>query len=92
MSKGSYRLTQEEMGRRFDELLAIPHGAKTDTFKSVAQKWAERERTGKPLTVGMMRLYYSKITRLHKRGVNLHEKAKVYTWSQIIWPPKSIVF
>ena len=82
MSRDTLRLSQEEMGRRFDELRAIKKG-ESEKFELVAQKWTKRK--GKSVTAGMVRKYWSKVHILDKRGVNLHEAAKVYTWSYIIW-------
>jgi hypothetical protein len=83
MSRNTLKLSQEEMGRRFDELFAIHN--KTETCETIAEKWAAR---GRPITIRMVRKYYSEVKRRIERGDGLHDLhklAKNYGWSDIIW-------
>jgi len=84
MSRDTLRLSQEEMGRRFDELFAIHN--KTETCETIAEKWAERK--GKPLTAGQVQVCYRSVKRRIEHGDDLHdlhELAKNQGWSDIIW-------
>ncbi len=72
MSRGTHRLSQEEMDRRFDEPRAI-HDV-SETCETVAKKRADRK--GKPLTAGMVQECYRLVKPRIERGVDLHELAK----------------
>jgi hypothetical protein len=88
MNQYQQPLSLAEMDRRFDELLAlIDKRAYPDAeaFEQLRQQWAER---GRPISLRMVKRYYSLVKRRSERGDDLYALAQTHTWSEIIWPPE----
>jgi hypothetical protein len=73
-------LSPEEMRDRFADIRAIHDGSETP--ETIAKKWKGR---GRPITVGQVKTYCSRLKSRIERGDNLDNLAENHTWSDIIW-------